>query len=288
MSRESTLTSPSDRNKEVKFQLQTSAPPLTDEQTKEAMLALNNDSFVKNYPEVERRLADPPVDLQMIGLISFVPAKGATPNSDGIYGFAKLRGNFATNEEASARAEHLIRNVDSYHQIYHTYVGRPFPLTTGSDFSKEVNRIDIRKAAVESIAEDVRKKREKEQKDIEEIQQRQQELLEDVKKPQEDPMDRYTTLKVKKAQLTWTYAETEKKLQQMATLIAKARKEIEDLDRQDPSFSQTYHDKYMDARKKSGLSVDTQQTEQTFMRYLVEDFHIPSVEAEYQKLYGNQ
>ena len=35
--------------------------------------------------------------MQNIGLISFVPAKGATPNDNGVFGFAKLRGNFSTN-----------------------------------------------------------------------------------------------------------------------------------------------------------------------------------------------
>ena len=35
--------------------------------------------------------------MQRIGLLSFVPAKGATPNSKGIYGFAKMRGNLFMN-----------------------------------------------------------------------------------------------------------------------------------------------------------------------------------------------
>lgn len=282
--KENTLSAPSDRNTEVKFKLDQTAPPLTDSQTNDAMKALNNTSFVDRFPEVERRFADPAIDLQRIGLISFVPAKGAKPNEQGIYGFAKLRGNYANEDEANARAEQLIRNVDSYHQIYHTFVGRPFPLTESSDFSKEVVKVDLQKQTSDTMAEDVRKKRDKEQKDIEEIKEREKNLLEDVKKTEENKDDRYTTLRVKKAQLVWTYAETEKKMKQMCGLIAKARKEIEDLDREYPDLKNTYYEKYMEARRQAGLPKD----DNSFMKYLVEDIQLPAVEAEYEKLFGKK
>jgi hypothetical protein len=121
--KENTLTAPSDRDTNTKFRLEQNTPALTEEQVKLALNELNNTSFTERFPEVERRFADPPIDLQKIGLISFVPAKGAKPNDQGVYGFAKLRGNYANTEEASEQAERLIRNVDSYHQIYHTFVG---------------------------------------------------------------------------------------------------------------------------------------------------------------------
>lgn len=264
-----------------------SAPPLTDSEVKKALPELNVTSFVERFPQVERRFADPPVDSQRIGLVSFVPAKGATPNEAGIYGFAKLRGNFASEVEANERAEFLIRNVDSYHQIYHTYVGRPFPLTTSSDYSKEVTKVDLQKEMSTSISDDVRKKREKEQRDIEEIKNRERELLEDVKKaPEENKDDYYTTLRVKKAQLVWTYNETEKKLKQMAGSIAKARYEIEEYDQKHPELKESYYNRYMEARKQAGLTTEKVEADQSFMKFLVEDLHIPAVEAEYNRLYG--
>lgn len=288
MSRESTLTTPSDRNKESKFTLDVAAPVLTDTQAQEAMKSLNITSFTERFPQVERRFADPPVHMQSIGLISFVPAKGSTPNEQGIYGFAKLRGNYATEVEANEAAERIIRNVDSYHQIYHTYVGRPFPLTTSSDYSKEVTKVDLQKEMATSIGEDVRKKREKEQSDIEEIKNREKELLADVQKKEEDKDDYYTTLRVKKAQLTWTYVETEKKLQQMCSLIAKARYEIEQLDKQNPELKDTYYNKYLEARRQAGLSADKIATADNFMRYMVEDVVIPAVDKEYNTLYKTE
>ena len=93
---ESTLTTPSDRDLSKNFKIDTSHSPLTDKQTINAMKVLNKN----NFPEVERRYTDPVIDLQKIGLFSFVPARGAVPNNQGIYGFAKIRGNFANENEA--------------------------------------------------------------------------------------------------------------------------------------------------------------------------------------------
>ena len=284
--KENTLTAPQDRDPDNKFRLDQGAPPLTEEEVNTAMNELNNTAFIERFPAVERRYADPPVDLQRFGLISFVPAKGATPNERGVFGFAKLRGNYATREEANERAEFLIRNVDSYHQIYHTFVGRPFPITDSSEYSKEVARIDLRKETTEAISNDVRKKREKEQREIKEIQERERELLEDVSKEEEDIDDRYTTLRVKKAQLTWTYLETTKKIKQMTGLIAKVRHEIEVLDETNPELKEKYMDKYLEARRKVGLPTDRASRDKTFMKYLVEDIEIPEVDAEYERLFG--
>jgi hypothetical protein len=285
--KQNSLTSPSDRDPESQSSLDTTVQPLSKEELSSAMSELNVSTFVERFPQVERRFADPPLDLQRIGLISFVPAKGASPNDKGVYGFAKLRGNFQTEDEASEQAERLIRNVDSYHQIYHTYVGRPFPLTCSSDYSKEVTRVELQKEVATSISDDVRKKREKEQKDIEDIKNREKELLEDVKKTEENRDDHYTTLRVKKAQLTWTYLETEKKLQQMATLIAKAEYEVQQLDKSHPELKDTFYNKYMEARKQSGLSTDKIETSQNFIKYMVEDAKIPAVEKEYKNLYSD-
>jgi hypothetical protein len=284
--KENTLTAPTDRDTTNKFHLEQNTPALSDAQVTLAMQSLNNTTFTEKFPEVERRFADPAIDLQKIGLISFVPAKGAKPNEQGVYGFAKLRGNYATPDEANEQAERLIRNVDSYHQIYHTFVGRPFPLTISSDYSKEVSRVELRKETSNAIEEDVRNKREKEQREIEEIKEREKNLLEDVKKTEENRDDHYTTLRVKKAQLTWTYAETEKKMVQMCGLIAKARHEIEELDKAYPELKDVYFQKYMDARRQAGLTSEKASNDQTFMKYLVEDIKLPAVEAEYQRLFG--
>lgn len=283
MSKESTLTTPWDRDLTNKFTLNTTAPELTPEQVAVASETL---TVKVPFPNVERRYADPELLTQRIGLFSFVPSKGATPDSKGVYGFAKMRGNFATEQEAKEHADKLYRG-DSYHHIFHAYVGRPFPVTLSSDFSKVVDRIDIKKEAETAIAEDVKKKREKEQKEIEEIEERERELLAESKQTEVPTDDKYTTLRVKKAQLVWTYIETKNKLEQMKGLIARARKELEEMDEKFPDLQVKYFEKYMEARRRVGHTTVITKDDPTFMKYLVEDVTIPEVEEEYQMLYGS-
>lgn len=268
----SSLTTPSDRDEKTEktYKLNKEKhPPLTEEEVTNAMKELNNDSLIRNYPDVERRYCDPPVNGQKIGLVSFVPSKGATPNSDGFYGFVKLRGNFDCEEDADVRSEELIRTTDSYHQIYHTYVGRPFPLTTKSDFAKKTKEVDIKKEMTQAVSTSIKQKKKTERKEMTEIEEREKELLADVEKDEEDPIDYYTTLRVKKAQVTWTYLETMKKIEQMKETIINTRKEIEEMETKDSSYKDNYYKTYCDARKKSGLS--NSENQDTFMKFLVED-----------------
>jgi hypothetical protein len=266
---ENSLTAPLDRNPDRSYQPNQGHPNLSEEEVVNAMATLNNTDFTKKFLSVERRYADPANALQRIGLISFVPAKGATPDSQGIYGFAKLRGNYPTEHEANERAEFLIRNVDSYHQIYHAYVGRPFPLTQSSKYSADTTEIDLRKSMTEAVSLSVKNKKNDERQQIKEIEQREEKLKEDCNKEEEDPYDFYTTLRVKKAQITWTYLETQKKLDEMKDIIIKTREQLVDMEKQDESYAKTYFKKYCDARTESGLSNST--NEDTFMKFLVED-----------------
>jgi hypothetical protein len=266
---ENSLTSPSDRDPARTYKPTQGHRALTENEVSDAMTELNNMSFTKKFLNVERQYADPVEAMQRIGLVSFVPAKGATPNAEGIYGFAKLRGNYPTEQEANQRAEFLIRNVDSYHQIYHTFVGRPFPLTISSKYSAETSEIDIRKSMAESISADVKNKKMEEVKQIKEIEEREKQLVADTKRETPDPLEHYTTLKVKKAQITWTYLETLKKVEEMKQIIIKTRKEIEDMDAEDVTYSEQYFKKYCDARSESGLDLTSHKD--NFMQFLVED-----------------
>jgi hypothetical protein len=270
---ENSLTAPSDRDPARTYKPNQGHRALEEDEVKEALSELDNNKFVRKFLRVERRYADPVEPMQRIGLISFVPAKGATPNDKGVYGFAKLRGNYPTDQEASERAEVLIRNVDSYHQIYHTYVGRPFPCTVSSDYSDETSEIDLRKAMTESVSASIKQKKKTERQQIQEIEEREKELLEDAQKDEEEPLDFYTTLRVKKAQVTWTYLETQKKMDQMKETIIKTREQIKKMEKENDSYSKNYFKKYCDARKESGL--DNSANQDTFMKFLVEDVELP-------------
>lgn len=288
---ESSLTAPEDRKTTKDHPWRPSLePPLSEEDFNRATEELNNNSYMGlNFPRVDRVYADPAIMNQVYGLISFIPAKGSKPNKNGVYGYAKLRGNYGSDIESNQRAEFLIRNVDSYHQIYHTFVGRPFPLTSSSKYSAEVDEIDIKKDMTESISSDVKNKRMKEKREVEEIQQREAELLKESKKAQAgekvyDDFDEYITLKVKKAQLTWTYLEHKKKMAEIRQHIVRSRADIEDMDKREPDFQNQYFEKYMNARKQAGLGESQyKQTEDNFMKFMVEDVEIPEIEEMYKK-----
>lgn len=267
------LTSISDRGDGV-YKSQVGAPPLTDKEAEAAMAQLVDTSLIDKFPKVERQFADPPIHLQTFGLVSFVPSKGATPDKDGVFGFMKIRGNYASQTEASERCEYLIRNVDSYHGIFQAYVGRPFPVTIDPKYSAKVDQIDIRKKATETISEDVKNKRDQEKKDIEEVKEREKRLLEEGKEDYvPDPYERYTVLNVKKAQLVWGYHKTVKELEKMKEIIIKTRAQIKEMDEQNPNFSQEYFERYLKARRDAGIP-DEYNTEENFVKYMVEDIDL--------------
>ena len=271
MSQESSLTTPQDRNLENKWKPDQSVSPLTNEQTIEALKDLNITSFVEKFPKVDRTFADPSISMQNYSLFSFIPAKGASPNEQGIFGFAKIRGTYQSELEASQRAEYLIRNVDSYHKIFTVYTGRPFPLTESSDYSSEVSEVDIKKDMAKNISHSIKDKKEEELKEIREIQQREKNLIEESKREEVDPYDEYITQRVKSAQLQFTYLEHQKKMAEVKEIILKTRKVIAEMDETHPTYRDSYYDKYMQARKDAGIKEDEKDTQANFIKFLVED-----------------
>jgi len=278
--KENSLTSPEDRDRINKWRPEQGAPDLTAEQTESAFNELNNTSFVDKFPRVDRTYADPIIPMQYIGLISFVPAKGATPNENGVFGFAKLRGNYSNEIDANQRAEYLIRNVDSYHQIYHTYVGRPFPITSSSKYSAETSEIEIRKEMTTDISTGIKEKKMEEQATIRDMKEREEKLLEEAKIGEVDPYDEYITLRVKKAQLSFTYLEHLKKLKEVKGIIFKTRKQLEEMDEKYPEYQNTYYEKYMQARKDAGLKETKEQADSNFIKFLVEDEPLPGIDVD--------
>ena len=267
------LTSPADRGT-MPFKAHTTAPILTENETDSAMKALYNTSIVANYPELERQFIDPPIHLQRYGLLSFVPSKGATPDKDGIYGFAKIRGHFETEHEAQSHAEFLIKSVDSYHTISIYHVGRPVPITIDSKFAARVAKVDLKNKTVSTLSEEVKEKREKDKLEIAELKNREKKLLDEAKPEYtEDPYETYTTLRVKKAQLCWTYDRTMKQLEKVKESIIKTRDEITKMDSENPEFQTQHVERYMTARKQAGIA-DENTSEDNYMKFFVEDIDL--------------
>jgi hypothetical protein len=255
----SSLTAPWDRDAE---------PVALEPATRDELL---NDAFVQKFTRVDRFFSDPVYNNQVYSLVSFVPTKGATPDKEGVYGFVKVRGSFSTPVEANGRAEYIIREIDAYHQIHTVYTGKPFPLCMNTKkYVAETVEIDIKKKATETISEDIRQKRSDEKKEMEDIKVREEALLKESKDDYEpEPLEKYTTLRVKKANLVWTYLKTQEKLVEMRKSIKTTYKELSEMDAQDSHFKELYFDKYMEARKQ--VNLPTEQVEDNFLKYLVED-----------------
>ena len=217
----SSLTAPRDRSDGIAWTPTTGAP-LSDAElsTVRGDCLVSVPVYYNEARRVDRSYADPAVPLQHIGLISWIPARGALPDADGVYGFAKLRGTYSLPQEADQRAEELVRNVDSYHQIFHAPVGRPFPLTTKSTWSQNTREIDLRTKMADTMDHSVQQKRTDELQAMREIRQQEEKLRSDVARTTEDPLEAYTTLRVKYAQVAWTYLETGKKLTDMRGITA--------------------------------------------------------------------
>jgi hypothetical protein len=268
------LTAPWDRDENTK-QTVSRGVVLTEDEVQEAVATNVDTGITDKFPKVDRLYADPIYNNQMYCLHSFVPSKGAQPDEKGVFGFMKIRGAFQTIDEANQRAEFIIRNVDSYHDIQTGYCGRPFPVCVDTKkFVKETHEVDIRKEAVKTISEDIKQKRLDEKKEIDEIKERESKLLEDSKAAQEDtyeqePLEQYTTLHVKKANLVFTYVETRKKMMDMQKSIQNAYQEIRDMDQEDSTLATQYYDKYMEARRAA--HIPDEMSENNWMKYLCED-----------------
>lgn len=272
------LTAPWDRPNTVPSNVDPNVR-LTPQQVNDAMKVNVNDTFVDTFPKIDRVYKDPVIHGQMYCLHSFVPTLGSKPDEKGVYGFIKCRGTYATLEDSKVACRNIIENVDSNHVIYTSRTGEPFPVCSeNSPFTRadEKDIVDIRKHAVKTISEDLKRKRMEERKEIEDMKEREKKLLEESKAAQEDnlvrdPLDVYIEKHVKKANLAWTYMEMKRKLDEIVPKIKGAYREIRELDSVDPSLSKKYYERYLEARKRANVPDNDPNQDQNWMKYLCED-----------------
>jgi hypothetical protein len=118
----------------------------------------------------------------------------------------------------------------------------------------------------------IKEKKMEEKKIVDDMKEREEALIAESKRgPDEvDPFDTYITLKVKKAQLSWTYLEHQKKMAEVRTSLRATKTTLDQMDTEFPEYQHQYFDKYMKVRKSSGFE-DKDITKDNFMQYLVED-----------------
>ena len=125
-----------------------------------------------------------------------------------------------------------------------------------------------------ATSNNVKERRQTDAQTVKEITEREEALIAESKQDPEDvdPYDEYITLKVKKAQLSWTYLEHKKKMAEILPIVAKTRERLSEMDEQDPEFQKKYYEKYMSARKEAGLSDDV--SGENFIQFLVDDVEL--------------
>lgn len=263
--------------------------PLSNEQ-----VVLAKDELVKGvneFPRVNRRFVDPPragepkfalfsyIDNPDTDMIKFL---GDIKNSlkpkhrkqlddlqkrpQLVKGVGKIRGAYVTQQEAEQQAEEIVREVDSTNSVFTCIVGMPFPLIT-EGMSDEVNEIDLQQQTEHTIAQNVRKQRQKDQREMDKIKSREEELMRSAEKdPNADDEDNYIAQRVKLAHLRYSIEQHVVKHAECVENEKKCVAWLVDMKSRNPEFEKRYMEKYMAGRKAAHIPDDHQP--EGFMRYM--------------------
>lgn len=266
------LTSPADRTLEFKKDRKLKKPlrstPLNLSPS-ELTVALAHK--YKGFPEIESSWIDPDPTPKYY-LISFCPAKGASPDKDGFFGFAKVRGAFDNDEERDARAELLIQKHDSYHEIYHGKVGHPFPICTeAARHAMSVKDVDISKKVSEVVSSDVRSKVNAEKIEMEEIKKQEKNLLQNsIDERNGTPVnERYIELAVKRSNQIYCVLQAQNKVIEYKRALKNTVIDMKKIEIENPGIEKNLLETYT---KACGLaSVPVNPTDNVVIRYMIGD-----------------
>ena len=262
--------------------------PPSEENVTSAVGVLVSDDLA-SFNMRETRFCDPPIVGQGLSLFSFVPAKNAMPDTNGVFGFAKIRGCFQEEADAMDRCKYLIRDVDSYHSVQTVRTGQPFPVVADARrFSRETSTVDMEKETGKQLQDDVKARRDHERSEIEGIKKREAEIRgqqaagadtggeeDESSSYGENPLERYTTLRMKRAQLLLTLVETKAKILEIRKLAWNTIDEVNRKDAEDPTFRNDYLARIASARKEIGI--DDMVNPAPFFAFLGDDVDITAI-----------
>jgi hypothetical protein len=266
---DTSLTVPQDQvNDEAKNKKQAKTARRT--KLSEAELDAALEKLVRNWPQVEKRWADPPIPGQTYCSFSFMPSKGVKPDKDGLYGYMKVRGAFSNETDRDAYAEQIINNVDSYHAIHHGMMGHPLPLVDDNDdrYCLEVESVGLKNKIQSDMTKDVKERREKEKDFVEEAKkhaEKEREKEEEALKGNVDHEERYTTLRVKRANLIFTIYQMLTGMKRYKDTLNQTINILDEMDEKHPTFSQTFLSRYNHAAEAAGLPTEKNH----IIRYMV-------------------
>ena len=249
--------------------------PLSNDELNNAFKDLHVDQVDPSYITCDRKFNDPQINGQIYALYSFIPSKNVEPDSDGLYGFIKIRGVFGRIEEAEEKSKELIQYF-SANQIFICEVGKPTPLEQELKTKENVRFVDHPNREEQNIklADLIGDQTLKEKKEIENILEREQLLKDDVAKKPEDknPLDKYIELHVKRATNSFSYVKGEKQLENMKNIIIKTREEIASMDEKYPNLKDEYIDHYSKAKQETGIDQATDEMALYIKEHVMKDY----------------
>lgn len=208
--------------------------------------------LIVRFPRVERLPVDPPIASQNWALFSF---KFLPKPVNGVYGFLKPRGVFATEDAWEKHAENIIRSVDSQHKIWPFKVGEWLPITTNEEFATETLEIG-QQDQLKRIYNQQESNEEKEAKQrVKDIKSREQKLREDTGDRETDrtTLDYYAQKVMMVQQLETWLDEMRKRKRQMIKALQDGKKEIDELTEANPEYADNVDDKIKEIKGEIGL-----------------------------------
>ena len=244
------------------------APSLSPDERDAAVSELH---IATPFSRVNRKFVDPqkPGD-HKYALFSFVKSKTATADPDGFFGVAKIRGSFYTEDESAARAEELIKDVDSTNSIYTCRIGVPFPLIDRG-YADQLTEVDLQNKTESAISDNIRAKRQAEQKEMNEIKARRDALMKDDGNI--GPEEEYIEQRVKLAHLRYAIHEHAIKGEECKELEKKVRLHLNQCKDANPEYEANYMEKYMQSRREVGAPKETDEI--GFMRFMADPIDPP-------------
>lgn len=263
-------------------------PSLSPEEVKAAKKELIKD--VKTFPRVNRRFEDPvKAGEPKFALFTYIDNPDTEMNSflndiktslkpqhkqrleelqkrpNRVNGVAKIRGAYMTLQEAEARAEEIVRDIDSSNSVFTCIMGVPFPLVS-EGMAEEVTRVDLQQQTEQTISENVRRQRLNAQKEMEAIKMREEELMRNVEKdPDAVDLDKYTVHRVKLAHLRYSIQQHTEKSAECVENEKKCVELLLEMKNKHPEFEEAFMEKYMAGRKAANIPEDQVSG---FMKYL--------------------
>lgn len=229
-------------------------PPLTGEVGEAAV-----EGKLVKYPQIARGNKDYPVPQQAMGLISFMLFKEPKKLQSGspVYGFFKLRGNYADEDICVSKAGDIIRSQDSKTKIKIAEVGAWLPITDEERGGIVQKSVDIRTEDSEKdkIREEAHKQEQaKAERIMKELKEREKEVREG-RDYNDDPdsLDYYTMKKVAWQRLRETIEIQKKKTLDLEEKLVLTRKILAELDERHPSYAVDMVENYNKERRKSGF-----------------------------------